>query len=242
MIEFGKTLRAAREAKGLSVEQLAKATCMLSRVVNDLENEEFSHLPAPIYGRGFVKIYCEEVGLDPKPMVAEFMELLNGRRDAGDRESASAPAKPAPVPPPEAPEPIAASEPPQRPPIAPVPADDLFTAANEPAAPKASRYAADYDKLLSSETGAGWTPSPSIWRWVAVGAVAVAFLTAVAFGIRALYRATSSDPAPIDDTTATALDESAKAAAAAKKAPEADERAKQANKARTPIDIPPLYL
>ncbi|MBQ6522561.1 MAG: helix-turn-helix domain-containing protein, partial [Atopobiaceae bacterium] len=83
MIEFGKTLRSAREAKGLTVEQLAKATCLLPHVVEDLEKEDFSRLPAPIYGRGFVKLYCEQVGLDPKPMVAEFMDILNGGSGAG---------------------------------------------------------------------------------------------------------------------------------------------------------------
>ena len=58
MIEFGKTLKSAREAKGLSVAQVAEATRLLPRIVEDLEKEDFSHLPAPIYGRGFVKLYC----------------------------------------------------------------------------------------------------------------------------------------------------------------------------------------
>lgn len=278
MIEFGKTLRAAREAKGLTVEQLAKSTRMLSRVVNDLENEDFSHLPAPIYGRGFVKLYCEEVGLDPKPMIAEFMEILNNRRDGDDRSRRDdpapikpAPIKPAPIQPaPVAqPEPIAAAEPPPMPAIKPVPADDLFslTAAepepiSEPpptaapilpkpatvppapakeAAPKASRYAAAYGDLLADEDGAGWAPSPSIWRWAVVAVVAIAFAVLVAMGLRALYRATASAPAPIDDTTAAALGESEKAAkptqAAAAKA-----RTKAADEPRTPMDIPSLYI
>ena len=64
MIEFGKTLRAAREAKGYTVSQLAEATRLMHQVVEDLENENFTRIPAPIYGRGFVKLYCEAVGLD----------------------------------------------------------------------------------------------------------------------------------------------------------------------------------
>ena len=90
MIEFGKALRDAREAKGLSVAQLADVTHMTVNTINELENEDFSHIPAPIYGRGFVKLYCETVGLDPKPLLAEFMDILNGNRDDCIRERPTA--------------------------------------------------------------------------------------------------------------------------------------------------------
>ena len=90
MIEFGKTLRDAREAKGLSVAQLADVTHMTVNTINELENEDFTRIPAPIYGRGFVKLYCETVGLDPKPLLAEFMDILNGNRDDCIRERPTA--------------------------------------------------------------------------------------------------------------------------------------------------------
>ena len=86
MIEFGKTLRAAREAKGLTVGQIADTTHMTPNAVSELENEDFSRIPAPIYGRGFVKLYCSAVGLDPKPLLDEFMEILNGNRDINIKE------------------------------------------------------------------------------------------------------------------------------------------------------------
>lgn len=260
MIEFGKTLRAAREAKGLSVEQLAKATCMLSRVVNDLENENFSRLPAPIYGRGFVKLYCEQVGLDPKPMIAEFMEILNGRRDDADRGRSAGPAasaaiRPGPVrpaaaePAPAEPEPATATEttPDPAPAVEPAPADDLFsmsTPQTEPApapsvAPKASRYAAAYGDLISDDTDASWAPSPSLWRWAVVTVAAIAFLALVALGLRALYHATSSAPEPIDGTTAAALGENT---AGGQRTAATGARTKAADEPRTPMDIPSLYI
>jgi transcriptional regulator with XRE-family HTH domain len=86
MIEFGKTLRLAREAKGYTVSQLAEITRMIHQTIEDLENENFTRIAAPIYGRGFVKLYCEAVGLDPKPMVAEFMEIFSGNRELGIKE------------------------------------------------------------------------------------------------------------------------------------------------------------
>ena len=81
MIEFGKTLRAAREAKGLSVAQLAEMTHMTPARVEELETENFASIPAAIYGRGFVRLYCSAVGLDPKPLSDEFTEIFNGNRD-----------------------------------------------------------------------------------------------------------------------------------------------------------------
>ena len=259
MIEFGKTLRSAREAKGLTVAQVAEATHLLPRVVEDLEKEDFSRLPAPIYGRGFVKLYCEQVGLDPKPMVAEFMDILNGGRGAAAKERSAAVPPPAPAP---AAAPAAAPEPPPPPkPAADNGGDDLFAAAESrdaaqiladtapaaepapaaPAAPKLSRYATSYDNLVGDEPDASWTASPAIWRWAVVGVIAAAFLVLVFLGLRALYRATSPEPAPIDETTAAALGESAKPEPAAP-APVPDEKAKLANAGRTPMDIPPLYV
>ena len=80
MSEFGETLRNAREAKGLSITQIAEATNMLPQQIEDLENENFTRIAAPIYGRGFVKLYCGVVGLDPKPLVQEFMDIYNGNK------------------------------------------------------------------------------------------------------------------------------------------------------------------
>lgn len=98
MIEFGKSLRAAREAKGLTVAQIAETTHIAPTTINELETEDFSRIAAPIYGRGFVKLYCEAVGLDPKAYVAEFMEIYNGNHDTGIKERlvpAAAPEEPA---------------------------------------------------------------------------------------------------------------------------------------------------
>lgn len=91
MIEFGKTLRAAREAKGLSVAQLAEMTHMTPARVEELETENFASIPAAIYGRGFVRLYCSAVDLDPKPLSDEFTEIFNGNRDPEIRERAPEP-------------------------------------------------------------------------------------------------------------------------------------------------------
>ena len=80
MIPFGETLRLAREEKGLSTKDIAEATNLLVQHIESLEREDFSRIAAPIYGRGFVKLYCEAVGLDPKPLIEAFMDIYSGNR------------------------------------------------------------------------------------------------------------------------------------------------------------------
>lgn len=87
-MSFGETLRTAREAKGLTTSQLAATTHILVQVIEGLEKENFKRIPAAIYGRGFVKMYCEAVGLDPKPLQAEFSDLYARTKNAAGKASA----------------------------------------------------------------------------------------------------------------------------------------------------------
>lgn len=127
MIEFGNSLRRAREAKGYTVAQIAELTHMSPTTVSELETDNVSRIPAAVYGRGFVKLYCEAVGLEAKPFIDEFMAIYNGTHDIGIKERPTPP--PPPPPPPPEPEPvpteptptIAPEPPPPEPPVAPEP-------------------------------------------------------------------------------------------------------------------------
>jgi len=80
METYSAALKRAREEKGLTPSQVASKTRLLVQIVEDLEVERFKNIPAPIYGRGFVRLYAECVGLDPAPLVADFMAAFNGTR------------------------------------------------------------------------------------------------------------------------------------------------------------------
>jgi len=77
---FGEILKAAREQRGLSLSSVAESTHMKVQVIEDLEREDFHRIAAPIYGRGFVKLYAEFLELDPAPLIREFMDAYTGRR------------------------------------------------------------------------------------------------------------------------------------------------------------------
>src|SRR5215212_2456463 len=61
-LEIGRTLRLAREKRGLSLQQVEEATKIRTRYLRDLENENFDVLPA-VYMLGSLKTYAEPRGL-----------------------------------------------------------------------------------------------------------------------------------------------------------------------------------
>ena len=70
-LEIGRTLRLAREKRGLSLQQVEEATKIRSRYLRDLENENFDVLPA-VYMLGSLKTYAGNLGLDGAAMAAEL--------------------------------------------------------------------------------------------------------------------------------------------------------------------------
>ena len=66
----GDRLRLAREAAGLSVDDVAARLHMPARVVKSLEAEDWSRLGAPVFVRGQVRSYSRLLGLTTAPMMA----------------------------------------------------------------------------------------------------------------------------------------------------------------------------
>ena len=71
--DFGRTLREARERKGVSLRQIANATKISVAVLEGLERNDISRLPGGIFGRAFVRSFASEIGLDPEAVIQEFI-------------------------------------------------------------------------------------------------------------------------------------------------------------------------
>lgn len=74
MTDFGRKLREAREARGLSVRQIAVTTKISAAAFEALERNDVSKLPGGIFSRSFVRSYAAEIGLDPDTTVEEFLD------------------------------------------------------------------------------------------------------------------------------------------------------------------------
>ena len=68
----GLRLRTAREGRGLTLEKLARATRVKPRVLEAIEQNDARAIPPRPYGRGIVRAYATEVGLEPDAVVREF--------------------------------------------------------------------------------------------------------------------------------------------------------------------------
>ena len=70
----GEALRQAREARGLSLAEVAGALKLTAKQVGAIESESFEQLPGIAFARGFIRNYARLLGLDPAPLL-ERLEL-----------------------------------------------------------------------------------------------------------------------------------------------------------------------
>lgn len=82
-MDTGLRLRTAREAKGLTIDALARTTRVQPRILEAIERNDSHALPPRPYGRGCVRAYANEVGLEPVGTVREFFSQFT---DAGSAE------------------------------------------------------------------------------------------------------------------------------------------------------------
>src|SRR4051812_29736749 len=74
----GERLRAAREEKGLSLEEVASQTRIPRRHLESLELADWERLPAPTYTIGFAKSYATAVGLDRTEVGDQLRSEIGG--------------------------------------------------------------------------------------------------------------------------------------------------------------------
>ncbi len=76
---IGAELRAAREAAGLTLQDVATRTKVRPGILTDIEADAHDKLPALTYSLGFVKAYARTVGLDPAAAAERYRrESLKG--------------------------------------------------------------------------------------------------------------------------------------------------------------------
>ena len=91
----GERLRAAREAKGLTLEDVAAQTRIPRRHLESLENSDWERLPAPTYTTGFAKSYASAVGLERGEIYEQLRGEMGGIRPATATSEVFEPADPA---------------------------------------------------------------------------------------------------------------------------------------------------
>jgi cytoskeletal protein RodZ len=65
-------LQRARQARGLTLEEVERDTRISRRYLQALETENFGLLPAPVYARGFLRTYARYLGMEPANLLPLF--------------------------------------------------------------------------------------------------------------------------------------------------------------------------
>ena len=77
--EFGSALKATREARGLSIEDLSRTTRISAISLARIETCDWRELPAEVFVIGFVRAYARAVGLDEGDVVRRYRQIRDGR-------------------------------------------------------------------------------------------------------------------------------------------------------------------
>lgn len=89
MAGLGDEFRATREARHLSLSDVAENLHIRSVYLQSIEDEDWSVIGAPVYVRGFIRSYARFLGLDPETYVERY-NMQAGAIPHGSRSAAPA--------------------------------------------------------------------------------------------------------------------------------------------------------
>lgn len=71
-LRVGRDLRQERERRGMTLEQVAKATRFSMRHLQSLEADLFDELPGGVLRKGLIRSYCQHLGVDDELWLDRF--------------------------------------------------------------------------------------------------------------------------------------------------------------------------
>jgi len=72
MSAVGAYLRNLREQQGISLEELSRSTRVLHHYLVALETDDLASLPAPVFTKGFIRAYCQVLGVSSDEAIALY--------------------------------------------------------------------------------------------------------------------------------------------------------------------------
>jgi len=99
MASLGQELREEREARHISIEEIASATKIVSRYLEALEADHLELMPGEFFIKGIIRTYTRAIGLDGKVVLAKYKAagLIGEPEHKRHLLSRSEPAKPGPA-------------------------------------------------------------------------------------------------------------------------------------------------
>jgi len=76
MESFGEYLKREREFRNITLEEISKATRINKKFFQAIESDNYHILPEKTFVKGFLRAYCNIVGLDPEEVILRFETSL----------------------------------------------------------------------------------------------------------------------------------------------------------------------
>lgn len=89
----GDVLRRAREARGITLQQLCERTKITRHHVENVESDRYEQLPAVVYLRGVLMAMAKELRLDGQKVARSYLEAMSAASAATAAAAAPAPAR-----------------------------------------------------------------------------------------------------------------------------------------------------
>ena len=70
----GETLRAARNAQSLTLEQIATELRIELPQLEALENDRFERIGVPVFVKGYLRQYGMRLGVDPRELLMQYYQ------------------------------------------------------------------------------------------------------------------------------------------------------------------------
>ncbi|MCF8110640.1 MAG: DUF4115 domain-containing protein [Desulfobacteraceae bacterium] len=81
-MSFGRYLKAIRENRGVSLEELSAEICVPTRQLKVIEAEDLARMPEDVYAKGMLRAYAGAVGLDPEDVIERYNAECEARAKA----------------------------------------------------------------------------------------------------------------------------------------------------------------
>lgn len=87
--EIGRRLRSAREASGLTLQDIERRTKISRRDLIAIEQGRFNFLANPVYVRSYIRTYANTVGENPQSILNQLQQgsVRRGRRPVSDQNA-----------------------------------------------------------------------------------------------------------------------------------------------------------
>jgi cytoskeletal protein RodZ len=81
---LGEKLKAAREARGITLSEVSAQTRIATRYLEAIEDNNYKPLPGGVFNKGFIKAYAKYVGIDETEALNDYARIVASQSSDDD--------------------------------------------------------------------------------------------------------------------------------------------------------------